>query len=167
MRKAKLFGLCLLLGLASSAQAAGIECPETGKGAIAVSPSETRLLEAGSDVDLANEIGELLVTLRAQRPDITYGGLTNEALAVYCPIIANAPSLDARQKLDRLRKFDALLRERLSSEIAPQESSILAQVPLSLATYRALREKADDAGQTPSQYMTALLTKAAGEAKGQ
>ena len=32
--------------------------------------------------------------------------------------------------------------------------------------YRALREIADRAGQTPSELMAALLTKAAGEARG-
>ena len=105
------------------------------------------------------------MSLKAKRPGISYAGLTNAAIAAYCPLVANAPSLSAQEKLNQIQKFDALLREQLSSEIAPQVSSILAQVPLSLDVYRALREKADDAGQTPSQFMAALLTKAAGEAK--
>jgi len=43
----------------------------------------------------------------------------------------------------------------------------MARVPLSPEVYGALREKADRAGETPSQFMAALLTKAAGDTKGQ
>ena len=154
----------LMAGFAVSAQAAGIECPEIGKDAVALSSSQARLLTSGSNIDLANEISELIVSLKAKQPGISYAELTNAAIAAYCPVVANAPSLSAQEKLNQIQKFDVLLREQLSSEIAPQVSSILAQVPLSLDVYRALREKADDAGQTPSQFMAALLTKAAGEA---
>ena len=155
----------LMAGFAVSAQAAGIECPEIGKDAVVLSSSQARLFTSGSDIDLANEISELIVSLKAKRSGISYAALTNAAIAAYCPLVANAPSLGAQENLNRIQKFDALLREQLSSEIAPQVSSILAQVPLSLDVYRALRDKADDAGQTPSQFMAALLTKAAGEAK--
>jgi hypothetical protein len=154
----------LLAGFAVSAQAAGIECPEIGKDAVVLSSSQTRLFTSGSDIDLANEISELIVSLKAKRPGISYAGLTNAAIAAYCPLVANAPSLSAQEKLNKIQKFVVLLREQLSSEIESQVSSILAQVPLSLEVYRALREKADDAGQTPSQFMAALLTKAAGDA---
>jgi hypothetical protein len=167
MSKTQFLCMLFLLAWAVTAHAASIECPETGKGAVPLSPAEARLFSSGSDVDRANEIGNLVVSLKAKNPGISYGGLINAAIAAYCPIVANDSSLDAPQKLNRLRKFDAIVREQLSSEIKPQASSILAQVDISPEVYRALREKADKAGQTPSQFMAALLTKAAGEAKGQ
>ena len=166
MRKSLIHAF-LTAGFALSAHAAGIECPEIGKDAVVLSSSQARLFTSGSDIDLANEIGELIVSLKTRRPGIYYASLNNAAIAAYCPLVANAPALDAQEKLNRIQKFDALLREQLSSEIAPQASSVLAQVPLSPDVYRALREKADDAGQTPSQFMAALLKKAAGEAKAQ
>jgi hypothetical protein len=47
----------------------------------------------------------------------------------------------------------------------PPPSAILANVLLTPDVYRALRNKADQTGQTPSEFMAALLTKAAaGEA---
>jgi hypothetical protein len=167
MRKKKLSAALLMVCCALSARAAGIECPEAGAGDASLPPSEARLLTQGSGIDISNEIGELIAILKAKHPGISYAGLTNAALAAYCPLVANAPSLDSRQKLNWIRKLDKLVREQLSSEITPQDYSILAQVPLSQEVYRALRVKAEDAGQTPSQYMAALLNKAAGEGKGQ
>ena len=165
-----LFGVGLtgiLLAWAAPLHAAGLECPDHGPGAVPalVSPSQARVLIAGGGADIGNEIGELIFRLRAGHPGISYGELTNELIAAYCPLIAAEQPLSAQEKLNRLQKFIVLVRERLSPEIMPPPSAILANVLLTPDVYRALRNKADQTGQTPSEFMAALLTKAAaGEA---
>ncbi len=50
-----LIGAIFLLAWAGPLRAAGLECPETGTGAVPalVSPSQARLLTAGGGVDIA------------------------------------------------------------------------------------------------------------------
>ncbi len=162
-REVGLIGAILVFAWAGQPCAAGLECPQTGKGAAPalMSPSQARILAASGGVDMANEIGELIARLRAERPEISYGDLTNALIAAYCPVVSAEASLSSQEKQARLQKFVALVRERLSSELMPPASSILANVLLSPGVYSALRDKAAQAGQTPSEFMAALLTKAA------
>ena len=152
----------LLFGSLPSA-AAAFECPETGKGAVPalISPVQAKIL-AGGGYDLGNETNELIMRLRTERPGISFAEITNELMAAYCPIIA-ATSLSPEAKLERLSTFGAHVRERLASETLTPESSILAAVPLTPDVYRALRNKAEQAGKMPSEFMAAILTKAAAE----
>ena len=152
----------LVFGCLPSA-AAACECPETGKGAVPalISPVQAKIL-AGGGYDLGNETNELIMRLRTERPGISFAEITNELMAAYCPIIA-ATSLSPEAKLERLNTFGALVRERLASETLTPESSILAAVPLTPDVYRALRNKAEQAGKMPSEFMAAILTKAAAE----
>ena len=152
----------LVFGCLPSAGAA-FECPETGKGAVPslLSPDQASIL-AGGGYDQANEINELIVRLKAERPGISFEEVTNELMAAYCPFVA-ATSLTPEVKLDHLNTFGALVRKRLASETLAPGSSILATVPLAPEVYRALRNKAEQAGKKPSEFMSAILTKAAAE----
>lgn len=156
--------IAVLLAWTGAVCAAGLECPQTGAGEVPalVSPVQAKVLIASGGVDIANEISELIVRLRAKNPGISYGELTNELIAAYCPLVSAEPSPSAQEKLNRLQTFTALVRERLSSEIKPAVSAVLAQVLLTPEVYRALRDKADKAGQTPSEFMAAVLTGASG-----
>lgn len=158
----KLLGAFLALGWASAGSAA-FECPVTGKGAVPafLSPAEERLLAAGGE-DASNEVSLLIVQLKAERPGISLENITNELIAAYCPIIARS-SLSPEAKQGRVDEFGALVRKRLASETLAPGSSIVAAVPLSEETYRALRDKAAQAGKTPSEYMASILAKAAAE----
>ncbi len=158
----KLLSALLIFGCSPSAGAA-FECAETGEGAVPalISPVQARIL-AGGGLDLANEVNELIVRLKAERPGISFEEITNELIAAYCPFIA-ATSLSSEAKLDRVDSFGALVRKRLASETLAPGSSILATVPVTPDVYRALRSKADQAGKTPSELMSAILTKAAAE----
>lgn len=158
----KLVSAFLVFGCSPSAGAA-FECPETGKGAVPalISPAQAKLL-AGEGLDQANEVNELIVRLKAERPGVSFDEITNELMAAYCPIVAGT-SLSAEAKLDRLNTFGALVRKRLASETLAPGSSIVAMVPLTLDAYRALLAKAGKARKTPSEYMSAILTKAAAE----
>ncbi len=154
------------LTVAAYEQAAAIACPEPGKETYTLSSSQKRLLTKGTYIDLVNEIDEMGASLKAQKPGISYSALIDAIMAAYCPLVANAPSLTEQEKRDDVRKFASIVTRQLSWDVGPQETAVLAQVPLSPAAYRSLREMADAAGQTPSQYMAALLTKAAGAVDG-
>jgi hypothetical protein len=153
----------LFAPLCPASAGAALECPETGKGAVPalISPVQAKILAAGG-YDLGNETNELITRLRAERPGMSFAEITNELMAAYCPIIAST-SLSPEAKLTRLNTFGALVRERLASEIMTPESSILAVVPLTPDVYRALRNKAEQAGKVPSEFMSAILTQAAAE----
>jgi hypothetical protein len=157
-----LLGAFLIFGSAS-AKASALECPETGKGAVPalITPAQEKLLAAGGE-DMANEVNELIARLKDRQPGISIEEITNELVAAYCPIISRT-SLSTEVKRDRVDTFGALVRKRLASETLAPGSSILATVPLSLKTYRALQEMAGKAGEKPDEYMASILTRAAAE----
>ncbi|MBT3070885.1 hypothetical protein KKP04_08400 [Rhodomicrobium sp. Az07] len=166
-RAAQICLAVLLLSVSGvgAATAAGFECPEIGKGEVRISPAQAKVFTEGSSSDLANEITSLIVSLKSQRPGIDYSSLLNAAMAAYCPVIADAKNLSAQEKSSRIWKFEAVMRERLASQISSAgDSSILAQVDISPKVYEALRDKAVSLGQTPSKYMASLLDKAVSEA---
>ena len=69
---------------------------------------------------------QLIGSLRAKNLGISYDDLTNAAISVYCPLIANSRLLGPEQKMKRIRALNALLRERL----APFFDQPLPQQPL-------------------------------------
>src|SRR5208337_4260686 len=159
--------LSILALSAACGQAVAIECPKVGKDAYVLSSSQKRLLTKGTYIDLVNEIDEMSASLRTQRPDMSYSSLVDAIVTAYCPVVASQPSLSEQEMRDDVQKFSDIVMKQLSWDLAPQASSIIAHVELSPEVYRSVREKADAAGQTPSQYMAALLTKAAGVHNGQ
>jgi len=161
----------LLLGgflgcLAASGQAAGLECPVLGAGAVPnllADFKQPQLVTGGTRADLANEIYDAINRLQIERPNISYTDLTNVLIAAYCPLVANAPQLTAAEKWHRMREFDAILRQQLAADTMPQGSLIIVNVPLPPAVYRELRSQAATADQTPTQLMAAILARAAGK----
>jgi hypothetical protein len=151
-------------GLPSRGHAAGLDCPEIGPGAVPnLFPDAKRaeLVTTGNATDLANEIYDLINRLQIELPNISYGELTNVLIAAYCPVVAKAPLTEA-EKWQRMRQFDALVRQQLAADTMPAGSLIIANIPLPPAVYRELRSQAADANQSPAQFMAAILAKAAG-----
>ena len=145
--------------------AAGLQCPELTLGAMSnplADPKRAQLVTTGNSTDLANEIYDLINRLQIERPNISYTELTNVLIAAYCPVVSNAPQLTEAEKWQRMRQFDAVLRQQLSAETMPAGSLIIANIPLPPAVYRELRSQAADVNQSPAQLMAAILTKAAG-----
>src|SRR5262245_54080545 len=169
-RRAKRIASVLLLGgflgcMATGGRAAGLDCPETGPGEVPnllAHVKQPQFMANASSADLANEIYDAINRLQVERPNVSYTDLTNVLLAAYCPLVANAPQLTAADKWQRMRQFDAILRQQLAADMMPQGSLIVANVPLPPAVYRELRSQAATAGQTPAQLMTAILARAAG-----
>jgi len=77
-------------------------------------------------------------------------------------VVSNAPQLTEAEKWQRMRQFDAVLRQQLSIDTMPAGSLIIANIPLPPAVYRELRSQAADVNQSPAQFMAAILAKAAG-----
>jgi hypothetical protein len=169
-RRCRRIALVLLVstclgGVPSRGHAAGLECPELGPGAVPnLFPDAKRaqLVTTGNSTDLANEIYDLINRLQIERPNISYTELTNVLIAAYCPVVANAPQLTQAEKWQRMRQFDAVLRQQLAADTMPAGSLIVANIPLPPAVYRELRSQAADVNQSPAQFMAAILAKAAG-----
>lgn len=158
----------LLSGLSICLQvrghAAGLDCPETGPGAVPtlLTDLQAKLVMSGNSVDLANEINDLVNKLQIEKPNISYAELTNVMIAAYCPVIANAASLTASEKWRRMHQFDTVLQQQLAANTLAPGTLIIANVPLPPAVYRELRSQAAKVDQSPAQLMAAILSRAAG-----
>jgi hypothetical protein len=150
---------------AADGRAAGLDCPEVGPGGVPnlfAHVKQPQFVVSQNRADLANEVYDAINRLQIERPNISYTDLTNVLIAAYCPLVTNAPQLTAAEKWDRMRQFDAILRQQLAADTMPQGSLIIANVPLPPAVYRELRSQAAAADQTPAQLMAAILARAAG-----
>jgi len=153
----------LSICLPARGQAAGLDCPEMGPGAVVTPLTDPQSkLMSGNSVDLANEINDLINKLQIEKPNISYGELTNVIVAAYCPVVANVTSLTASEKWRRMRQFDTTLQQQLAANTLAPGTLIIANVPLPPAVYRELRSQAAKVDKTPAQLMTAILSRAAG-----
>jgi len=165
-RTAFAFLLSAVLGcLPARGHAAGLDCPETGPGAApnALTDLQVKLVSSGNGVDVGNEIGDVINKLQIEKPNISYGQLTDALIAAYCPVVASMTTLTASEKWRRMRQFGAILQQRLAADMMPPGSTIIANVPLAPAVYRELRSQAAGANQTPAQWMAPILDRAAGK----
>jgi hypothetical protein len=150
---------CLLM----PGYAAGLDCPELGAGAVPdlLNDLQIKLIPSGDSVDLANEINDLVNRLQILKPNISYTELTNVAIAAFCPLIAGM-NLTASEKWDRMRQLDNIIQRQLAADILAPGTLIIANIPLRPAVYRELRNQAEKVRQKPSEFMAAVLTRAAG-----
>ena len=169
VRRSKRVVFALLLSVLSiclpaRGHTAGLDCPETGPGAVPniLSDVQSKLVMSENSIDLANEINDLVNKLQIEKPNISYAELTDVLVAAYCPAVANMANLTASEKWRRMRQFDTILQQQLAANMMPPGSVVIANVPLPPAVYRELRSQATSAGQTPAQLMAAILSRAAG-----
>ena len=151
-----------LSGLPIHGNAADLDCPDIGSVSNLLTDGQAKLMASGTSIDIANEIDDLINKLQREKPGISYADLTDILIAAYCPLVADQTSLSAAEKWRRMRAFDALLQQQLAG-MMPAGSLIIARVPLPPPVYSELRSQAASAGQTPSQLMTAILSRAAGK----
>ena len=169
VRRAKHMVFALLLSglsicLPARGHTAGLDCPETGPGAVPtlLTDLQAKLVMSGNTVDLANEINDLINKLQIEKPNISYAELTNVIVAAYCPVVANMVGLTASEKWRRMRQFDTVLQQQLAANTLAPGTLIIANVPLPPAVYRELRSQAAKVDKTPAQLMAAILSRAAG-----
>src|SRR5215510_4327623 len=142
---------------------AGLDCPEMSQGAVPdLLPDSLKLVSSADTHELTNEIKYVVYRLQIEHPNISYSELTDVLIAAYCPVVANLRNLTASEKWQRMRQFDAILQQQLAASMLSPGSLIVASVPLPPAVYRELRAQAASAGQTVSQLMAAILSRAAG-----
>ena len=154
----------LSICLPARGHTAGLDCPETGPGAVPnlLSDVQSKLVMSGNSTDLANEINDLINKLQIEKPNISYAELTNVIIAAYCPVIANTASLTASEKWRRMRQFDTVLQQQIAANTLAPGTLIVANVPLPPAVYRELQSQAAKVDKTPAQLMAAILSAAAG-----
>ena len=104
----------LSICLPARGHTAGLDCPETGPGAVPtlLTDLQSKLVMSGNSVDLANEINDLINKLQIEKPNISYAELTNVIVAAYCPVVANMAGLTASEKWRRMRQFDTVLQQQ-------------------------------------------------------
>ena len=143
----KRFAFALMLSglsvcLPARGHTAGLDCPETGPGAVPnlLTDLQSKLVMSGNSVDLANEINDLINKLQIEKPNISYAELTNVIIAAYCPVVANMASLTASEKWRRMRQFDTVLQQQLAANTLAPGTLIIANVPLPPAVYRELQQ---------------------------
>jgi hypothetical protein len=152
--------------LATSAHAAGLECPEIGQAGVpelTSDPARAKLLLGVAGPDLANEVSELINQVQLKEPGISNADLTNGLIAAYCPLVAQAPGLTSVERWSQMHRFVQVLQQQLAANDLPPGSMIIAEVPVPPAVYRRLRSQAVAVGQTPAQLMASVLATAAGK----
>jgi hypothetical protein len=144
----------------------GLECPTIDRGAVtalnAANPQIARMTTA-NDVDLAHEIGGLIATLKEQNPAISSDGIVDTLIAAYCPVVARKPDAPAAEKWRLMQQFARVLMQQVSASAMPKGAMIIANVPVPPAVYQALSGQARSSGQTTSELMAAILSRAAGQ----
>jgi hypothetical protein len=143
-----------------------LECPEIGPGSVPNLIGDTSgggLFTTENRIDLANEINESINNLQTASPDISWANVQNVLIAAYCRVVARKAGLTAAEKWDRMRQFGSILERQIAANMMPTGSLIIANVPLPPEVYRELKRQAAVSSQTPSQLMTAILTRAAGK----
>jgi hypothetical protein len=145
--------------------AAGLECPVPGPETAPnlLTELQVKLVASASSADLANEINDLINKLQILKPNISYSELTDAIIAAFCPVVADMRNLSTSEKWARMRQFDTILERQLAANMLPAGTLIIANVPLPPPVYRELRSQAASVGQTPTQLMATILSKAAGK----
>lgn len=154
----------LSICLPARGHTAGLDCPETGLGAIPnlLTDMQSKLVTSGNSADLANEVNDLINKLQIEKPNISYAELTNVMVAAYCPVVANLANLSASEKWRLMHQFDTILQQQLAANTLAPGTLIIANIPLPPAVYRELRSQAAKVDKTPAQLMAAILSRAAG-----
>ena len=156
-------GMALPL-LCFPAAASAIECPVMGAGGVAAVLPDWKSgdfpLDA-DDVTTADKIDAIVQRVRKDQPGISFPSLVNGLTSAYCAIVVQQPNRTDAQKRAQLTRFDKILELRIAAAQSGAQDQILAEVPLSASTMRAVSTAAASAHETPGQWMAEVVGKAA------
>ncbi|MCP3465382.1 hypothetical protein [Bradyrhizobium sp. CCGUVB23] len=113
-------------------------------------------------VDLANEINEAINRLQLANPNVSWSEVQNVLIAAYCRVVARKAGFTAAERWSRMRRFSSVVEQQIAANLMAPGELIVANVPLLPGVFRELRSQAAASGQTTSQLMAAILTRAAG-----
>lgn len=173
-RKCRWHGIGLAIALfmllccstAPSHAAENLECPEIGPGRVPDLIGDAAgagLITSENRVDLANEINGAINRLQISNPNISWSDVQDVLIAAYCRVVARASGLTAAQRWSRMRQFAGVLEQQIAADRLSPGTLLIANVPLAPDVFRELRSQAAASGQTTTQLMAAILTRAAGK----
>jgi hypothetical protein len=159
----------LLMVLCWAAQnsygAENLECPEISAASVSDlmgNASGGGLFVSENRVDLVNEINEAINRLQLADPNISRSDVQNVLIAAYCRVVARKAGFNAAERWSRMRQFTIVAEQQIAANMVAPGELIVANVPLAPRVFQELRSQAAASGQTTSQLMAAILTRAAG-----
>ena len=114
-------------------------------------------------IDLTNEINDTINRLQISDPNISWSDVQNVLIAAYCRIVSRKAGLTAAERWSRMRQFVSVLEQQIAANRLAPGTLLIASVPLPPDVFRELRSQAAASGQTTTQLMAAILTRAAGK----
>jgi hypothetical protein len=158
--------LALLCCSATQGYAAeNLECPEIGPGRVPDLIGDATgggLLATENRIELANEINDATNRLQISDPNIVWSDVQNVLIAAYCRVVSRKAGLTAAERWDRMRQFVSVLEQQIAANRLAPGTLLIANVPPP-DVFRELRSQAAASGQTTTQLMAAILTRAAGK----
>jgi hypothetical protein len=160
-----LFSL-LCCAAAPGSAAENLECPEIGPGRVPDllgDASGSGLFTTENRIDLTNEINDAINRLQISDPNTSLSDVQNVLIAAYCRVVSRKTGLTAAERWGRMRQFVSILEQQIAANRLAPGTLLIANVPLPPDVFRELRSQAAASGQTASQLMAAILTRAAGK----
>jgi hypothetical protein len=156
--------LCCAAAQPSTAE--NLECPEIGPGRVPDLIGDTSgggLFATENRIDLTNEINDAINRLQISGPNISWSDVQNVLIAAYCRVLSRKAGLSAADRWSRMRQFVSVVEQQIAADRLAPGTLLIANVPLPPDVFRELRSQAAASGQTASQLMAAILTRAAGK----
>jgi hypothetical protein len=165
-RIAFVVALLSLLCCSAGYAAENLECPEIGPGRVPDLIGDATgggLFASENRIDLTNEINDAINRLQISDPNISWSDVQNVLIAAYCRIVSRKAGLTAAERWSRMRQFVSVLEQQIAANRLAPGTLLIASVPLPPDVFRELRSQAAASGQTTTQLMAAILTRAAGK----
>ena len=146
--------------------AENLECPEIGPGRVPDLIGDATgggLFATENRIDLTNEINDAINRLQISNPNISWSDVQNVLIAAYCRVVYRKTGLTAAERWGRMRQFVSVLEQQIAANRLAPGTLLIASVPLPPDVFRELRSQAAASGQTTTQLMAAILTRAAGK----
>jgi hypothetical protein len=121
------------------------------------------LFASENRIDLTNEINDAINRLQISDPNISWSDVQNVLIAAYCRVVSRKAGLTAAERWGRMRQFVSVLEQQIAANRLAPGTLLIANVPLPPDVFRELRSQAAASGQTTTQLMAAILTRAAGK----
>ena len=163
------FVVALLILYCSAARgyaAENLECPEIGPGRVPDLIGDATgggLFATENRIDLTNEINDAINRLQISEPNISWSDVQNVLIAAYCRVVSRKAGLTAAERWGRMRQFVSVLEQQIAANRLAPGTLLIANIPLPPDVFRELRSQAAESGQTTTQLMAAILTRAAGK----
>ena len=156
----------LCFSTAQGYAAENLECPEIGPGRVPDLIGDATgggLFASENRIELTNEINDAINRLQISDPNISWSDVQDVLIAAYCRVVSRKAGLTAAERWGGMRQFVSVLEQQIAANRLAPGTLLIASVPLPPDVFRELRSQAAASGQTTTQLMAAILTRAAGK----